>query len=232
MIDNELSFNRHIDVMSNKATNLLNLCHRNLHMCSNKVKDLAYNMIVRLEYASTCCNPYTKRNIDKREAVQRWSARVVLSFYDCPPTADLSGNIQKSLQWDTLQHRRAVADLCMFHKLRSNLDNFAIPPMLAPSVKYNCHYNHIQYLHSDACKYQLFVRGVRIWNIIPHHLVAKPSLESFLSAAFKSNFFPYSGTNIQAQILVLGSKFCLFCCYLLFVVLQFFYLFDICLHVY
>ena len=50
-----------------KATNLLNLCRRNLHMCSKDVKNSAYNMIVRphLEYASTCWNPYTKRNIDK-----------------------------------------------------------------------------------------------------------------------------------------------------------------------
>ena len=64
--DNKLNFNQHIDDMSKKATNLLNLCRRNLHMCSKKAKNSAYNMIVRphLEYASTCWNPYTKRNID------------------------------------------------------------------------------------------------------------------------------------------------------------------------
>ena len=57
-------------------------------------------MIVRshLEYASTCWNPYTKRNIDKLEAVQRRAARFVLKFYDYHPTADLSGKIQKTLQ--------------------------------------------------------------------------------------------------------------------------------------
>ena len=44
----------------------------------------SYNMIVRphLEYASTCWNPYTKRNIDKLEAVQRRAARFVLNLYD------------------------------------------------------------------------------------------------------------------------------------------------------
>ena len=151
IIDNKLNFNQHIDDMSKKATNLLKLCRRNLHMCSREVKNSAYNMIVRphLEYASTCWNPYTKRNIDKLEAVQHRSARFVPSFYDYHPTADLSGKIQKTLQWDSLQHRRAVADLCMFHKLRNNL---AIPPILVPSVKHNCHYNHIQSLHSDTLK--------------------------------------------------------------------------------
>ena len=67
-------------------------------MCSKEVKNSAYNMIVRphLEYASTCWNPYTKRNIDKLEAVQRRANRFVLSFYDYHPTADLSGKIQKT----------------------------------------------------------------------------------------------------------------------------------------
>ena len=92
-------------------------------MCSKEVKNSAYNMIVRphLEYASTCWNPYTKRNIDSLEAAQRREARFVLRFYDYHPTADLSGKILKTLQWDSLQHRRAVADLCMFYKLRNTL---------------------------------------------------------------------------------------------------------------
>ena len=104
-----------------------------------------------LEYASTCWNAYTKRNIDKLEAVQRRATRFVLNFYDYHPTVDLSGKIHKSLHWDLLQHHRAIADLCMFYKLRNNL---AIPPILVPSVKHNCHCNNIQSLHSDAFKYQ------------------------------------------------------------------------------
>ena len=37
IIDNKFSFNQHIDDISKKATNLQNLCRRNLHMCSQKV---------------------------------------------------------------------------------------------------------------------------------------------------------------------------------------------------
>ena len=83
MIDNELSFSQRIDDMSKKAPNLLNLCRRNLHMCSKEVKNSAYNTIVHphLEYASTCWNPYTKRNIDKLEAVQHRAARFMLSLF-------------------------------------------------------------------------------------------------------------------------------------------------------
>ena len=84
-------------------------------MCSKDVKNSAYNMIVRphLEYSSACWNPYTKRNIDKLESM---AAKFVLYFYYYHPTADLSGKIQKSLQWDSFQNSRAVADLCMFYK--------------------------------------------------------------------------------------------------------------------
>ena len=198
IIDNKLNFNQHIDDMSKKATNLLNLCRRNLHICSKEVKNSACNMIVRphLEYASTYRNLYTKRNIDKLKAVQRRAARFVLNFYDYHPTADLSGKIQKILQWDSLQHRRAVADMCIFYKLRNNL---AIPPILVPSVKHNCHYNHNQSLHSDSFKYQFYARGVRLWNIIPYHLTTKPSLGSFRTATFQwispLQWYKHPGTN-------------------------------------
>ena len=37
-----------------------------------------------------------------------------------------------------------------------NLANIAIPPILVPSVKHNCHYNHIKCLNSDAFKYNFF----------------------------------------------------------------------------
>ena len=187
MIDNELSFNQHINDMSKKATNLLNLCRHNLHMCYKEAKNSAYNIIVRphLEYASTCWNTYTKRNMDKLEAAQRRAARFVLNYYDYHPTTDLSGMNQKSLQWDSLQHRRAVADLCLFCKLRNDIANVAIPPMLVPSVKHNRHYNHIQSLTSHAFKYQFFARGVRLWNIIPYHFATKLLFESSRTAAFQ-----------------------------------------------
>ena len=201
IIDNKLSFNKHIDDMFKKATNLLILCHHNHHMCSKEAKNSAYNMIVHphLEYASTSWNPYTKHNIDKPEAVQLWAARFGLDFYDYRPTADLSGKIQKSLQWDSLQHCRAASGLCMFYKLRNNPSNIAIPPILVPSVKHNCHHNHIQSLNSDAFRYQFFSRGVRLWNIIDNHLATKPSLKSFCTAAFQwislLQWHKHPGTN-------------------------------------
>ena len=119
MIGNKLGFSQRIDDMSKKASNLLNLCRRSLHMCSKEAKYSVCNIIVRphLEYALRCWNPYTKRNVDKLKAVLRMAARSVLNFYDYHPSADLCGKIQKSLQRDSLQHRRVVADLRTFYEL-------------------------------------------------------------------------------------------------------------------
>ena len=169
-------------------------------MCSKEAINSAYNMIVRphLEYASMCWNPYTKRNIDKLEAVQCRAARYVLNFYDYHPTADLNSKIQKYLQWDSSQHRRAIADLCMFYKLRNNLANIAIPNLLVPYVKHNCHYNHIQSLHSDAFRYQSWpeksnfgISFLTIWQL--NHLLSHFALQP------SSGSHPYSGTITQAQ---------------------------------
>ena len=198
-------------------------------------------MVVRphIEYASTCWNPYTKRSIHKHEAAQRRAARFVTKFYDYHTTADLSGKIQKSLQWDSFQHRRAVADLCMFHKLRNNLANIAVPPILVPSVKHNCHYNHIQYLHSDAFRYQFNARGVRHWNIFPYHLATKPSLESFRTATFQwispLQWYKHPGTHTWCLVQT-SVQFFFFFLLLLFVACIvkkiLLHLFNICLHNY
>ena len=79
-LDNRLSFNKHTHEIAKKATNLLNLCRRNLNMCHQNIKETAYKAIIRphLEYASPSWNPYTSRNINKIEAAQRCSARLVL----------------------------------------------------------------------------------------------------------------------------------------------------------
>lgn len=119
ILDNKLNFNKHIEEITNKATRLLNLCRRNLHMCSREIKTTAYYAIVRphLEYASTCWNPHTKLHIDKIDAVQRRAAWFVLNYYDYSSSADLSTKISQTLKWQPLQHRRALADLCMFYKI-------------------------------------------------------------------------------------------------------------------
>ena len=132
------------------------------------------------------------------------------TVHDYLPTDDLSGKIQKTLQWDSLQHCRAVADLCVFYELRNNLANIAIPPNLVRSVKHNCHYNHFQYLNSDALNYQILsevsdfgISFLTIWQL--NHLLSHFALQP------SSGPLPNSGTIILSQIHGAWFKILPFC---------------------
>ena len=80
-------WNKHIDMITSKATNRLSFLKPNLSKCSSDVKSMAYNntSLVRpeLEYASAAWDPCTKTNIMKIETMQRRAAaRFALKFYD------------------------------------------------------------------------------------------------------------------------------------------------------
>ena len=181
ILDNKLTFNSHVDTITQKATNLLNLCRRNLYMCPPEVKQIAYNSLIRphLEYASAAWSPYTNRNIDKIEAVQRRAARFILNNHTYGPDAHLTSQIQTQLKWLPLQHRRALYDLSLFFKIKHNLINISFPPTVQPSPRNSLKYQHIQALYSDAFKYHFFTRTVRIWNLLPAEIVSIGSLETF-----------------------------------------------------
>ena len=174
VLDNRLSFNKHTDEISKKATNLLNLCRRNLHMCHENIKETAYKAIIRphLEYASPSWNPYTSRNINKIEAVQRRAARFVLGNYNYSPTSGLTHDIHHRLKWIPLQHRRALYDLALFYKIRSNMININFPPIVQPSSRQPNRYLHVQALHSDAYKYNFLIAQFELgikYQIKPYH---------------------------------------------------------------
>ena len=181
VLDNRLSFNNHTDEITKKATNLLNLCRRNLHMCHQNIKETAYKAIIRphLEYASPSWNPYTSRNINKIEAVQRRSARFVLGNYNYSPTSGLTHDIHHRLKWIPLQHRRALYDLALFYKIRSNMVNINFPPIVQPSFRQPDRYVHVQALHSDAYKYNFFNSTIRTWNIIPNQALSSANVTQF-----------------------------------------------------
>ena len=181
ILDNKLSFNQHIDEIVNKTTKLLNLCRRNLHMCDQLTKEIAYKTIVRphLEYASTAWNPYTARNIDKIESVQRRAARIILINYNYAPDSHLTYQIQHTLKWIPLQHRRTLYDLVTFYKIRANYINISFPETVRQSPHQADRYLHIQYSHSDAYNYHFFTRTVRMWNLIPVQAITTDSVNTF-----------------------------------------------------
>ena len=79
----DLRWNKHIDNITAKANNTLSFLRRNLQINSPELKTKAYNTLIcpQVEYASTVWDPYTIRNINSIEMVQRRVARYVLNRY-------------------------------------------------------------------------------------------------------------------------------------------------------
>ena len=67
-----------------------------------------------LEYASTVWAPYTKSSTEKLEAIQRRTARFVVSDYDY--SSSISNNLNQ-IDWPSLVIRRKVSRLVMFYKI-------------------------------------------------------------------------------------------------------------------
>jgi hypothetical protein len=113
-IDNTLSWNSHIDIMTKKANNTTAFLRRNLSSCPADVKSTCYKTLVRpqLEYAVTVWDPWTQTPISKIEAVQRRAARFTLGDYR--RTSSVSSMLHQ-LKWDNLITRRHQSKVTMIY---------------------------------------------------------------------------------------------------------------------
>ena len=84
VIDEHLSFNEHINMITNKANSVKSFLQRNIGSCTETVKEACYKSMVKpiLEFSSTVWSPYTKKNILMIESIQRRVARFVTSAYN------------------------------------------------------------------------------------------------------------------------------------------------------
>ena len=82
-IDEHLTWNDHVKTVTSKANKVEGFLQRNIKHCPTSIKARRYSSIIRpiLEYASTIWSPYTQRNVDLVEAVQRRSVRFIFNNY-------------------------------------------------------------------------------------------------------------------------------------------------------
>ena len=83
-IDAKLSWTKHIKGTASKSAKTLGLLKRTLYPAKPKVKEAAYNMLVRpkFEYGAIAWNPHTQNNIDTLEKIHRSAARFVVGLHD------------------------------------------------------------------------------------------------------------------------------------------------------
>ena len=89
IILDDLQRHSHVREVKTKATKILRILRRNVSHCSSKVKEQAYNSLVRprVEYAIPAWDPYEKQHIASIEAVQHnalWfvTGRALPSFWN------------------------------------------------------------------------------------------------------------------------------------------------------
>jgi len=114
-VSSDLRWHHHINTISNKATRTLNFICRNTYGCSPEAKALAYSSLIRphLEYASAVWDPYTARDSNKLDKVQRWAARFVRRDYR---RTTLASQLISELGWQSLAERRKTSRLTLLCK--------------------------------------------------------------------------------------------------------------------
>ena len=84
LVDTKLRWNIHCHCIAVKATRILNILKRSMSGCSQWSKVIAYRALVlpHLEYCAPVWNPYTAKNIEILEKVQKRAARWITAKWD------------------------------------------------------------------------------------------------------------------------------------------------------
>lgn len=170
-IDPKMTWNAHINYVSNKANRSLGFIRRHLSSCPRHVKQQCYDTYVRptTDYCSSVWDPSTKKNIQKVENVQRRAARFVMNNFDYR-----TGSVTKMLQelnWVPLEERRARNKVLLIHRAVNN--NIKLPLSdLRPNVS-NTRAAGVSYAlprsRTNTHMTSFFPSSIRLWNALPEN---------------------------------------------------------------
>ena len=134
-ISDDLSWTKHINQLTTKGNNTLKFIKRNIQTHNRKIKESAFKTYVRslLEYSASIWDPWQNKYIKQIEMVQHRAVRYI--FNDYQHTSSITSMLNK-LSLPTLEERRKISSLIMFHKIyhrkvRINFPSY-VKPWLAP----------------------------------------------------------------------------------------------------
>ena len=134
-ISRDLSLAKHINQITMKTNNSLKFIKRNIQTNNPKLKESAYKTYVRplVVYAASVCDPWQKKKyINKIEMIQRRAIRYIFNDYSF--TSSVSNMLSK-LNLPTLEKRRQISSLTIFHKIKHHLVNIPFPGNIQPSMR-------------------------------------------------------------------------------------------------
>ena len=188
--NHHLSWNPHIDYVVSKANRMLGLIKRTCKGLDDpKTLRTLYCSLVRsnLEYCSVVWSPYTKRNTDKLERVQRRATKLILKSDD-PYDIRL-----KKLNLMSREKRRSLADVTFLYKVlngnididiskiidfHSEADRFSLRAKDSLTLKK-------KYARTNVLKYSFFHRITDQWNQLPLDIRVSDNVNIFKSRVRK-----------------------------------------------
>lgn len=189
-ISSNLNFNHHVNRITANASKSLGFLKRNIQTKNPGIREAAYTTTVRpqVEYGSTVWCPYTQKDIDKVESVQRRAIRWILSSYS---TYQSVTDLQTRLGLRTLEQRRVDAKVIMMYKIMHGLVAIPVPPYFEHPTRSTRHTQHplvLRQINTTAnyYKFSFFPSAVGYWNKLPAQLVLLPTLDQF-SVAVRSH---------------------------------------------
>ena len=180
-ISQNISWSKHIGIITCKANSILAFLQRNLSQCSLHVKCLAYFTYVRpvLEYASVVWSPFTQSSTDKIEKIQHKAAKFVFNGYYryCSVT-----NMLNCLKWESPEHRRTKSTIIKFYKIINNIVSADFSNYLHRSFT-NTRGHQMRFMIIPAKRntyYHSFLpTAVQLRNSLSEETVKSPNLHSF-----------------------------------------------------
>ena len=144
-----------------------------------------YCTLVRsqVEYGSVVSSPYTSRNIDKLERIQRRGTKFILG-------QNISHEDRlKCLNMLSLEKRRYLFDVVFLYKALSGYLNIELTPLLnfySQADPYKLRHVDdyslkLNYARTTKFKNSYFNRIVEMWNSLPLEIRLAPNLEAFKS---------------------------------------------------
>ena len=194
-ISKDLTWKAHINNITNKANKTLGFIKRNIHGCTQKVKQQTFTTMVRptLEYAFTCWDSHSKDLIEDIEQVQKRAARFVYNTYRSKEPG-CATNMLDTLNWEPLSPRRAKNRVTMLYKIINNQVTIDPNTYLNKSETRTRGENKYKQIATskNIYKYSFYPRTIKSWNYLPAAVARAPDLDSFRSGLEGIQFPPAS----------------------------------------
>ena len=177
-IDQNLSFENHINEKISKANRIVGLIRRTFIHLDEAIFTQLFKSLVRphLEYSNATWYPYKKKHILALENVQRRATKLVPKCKDLPYTERL-----KKLQLPTLMYRRIRGDMIETFKMLKTSDREITPKLTISSSTTRGHYLKLEKPRAEknVRKYFFTHRIVNLWNKLPKPVIDSPNVRIF-----------------------------------------------------